>query len=662
MGQKVNPIAVRLNFNRFSDSSWFSDYYYSRLIYQDFNFRQYLNSIKQPNANKLGFRAARCIIHHYPKRILIHLFCLSDPRLLNIENEYKSINEDCLNKLLQGNRFLESGSFSIKNNYSATSKENFFSGKAEVSLYWLKSSILDKKRALINLHRGIAKSFPEPCKQAIPFDQTSSKELHGLSQSKRARSRAVCHLRAFVGQSNVGPHTQPLRPGWLSRLVPIARANSFDFPSILFSKNKKSHSISSEYPDGKNLRHGTLWSAINNISDVGCHLRASDLQRLGLPKEPLGASPNQGMSHTQAPGNALQAGLGLDNNQCTDRFLFNYSVPRKADILKGPDFHLRARSHFSFYAMHYYFMRKTNSVYLSKHSFVSIEHATPITPSEPSLHFDEISTLRDSNQEMGALQAKGAVLSEPSRRDEGAKAQSRSVYKQLSFSANTIWPSLHHIYENRNRAVWQLLSLDCPTAGEGATEERRTHGLLQRSDSPLGSFLKMKSTSAKNKRLAQPENKNVIGLLARHSRTLGVSHVRGPSKIMKSFAPLLSNVNFILSENSFGAFISLRTIKVNSVFQSAFLVAQEVACKLEQKKSFRIICRLIFQQISSCNYIKGIRIACSGRLNGAEIAKTECRKFGETSLHIFSDKIDYAHTRASTPYGILGIKVWISYI
>jgi small subunit ribosomal protein S3 len=101
---------------------------------------------------------------------------------------------------------------------------------------------------------------------------------------------------------------------------------------------------------------------------------------------------------------------------------------------------------------------------------------------------------------------------------------------------------------------------------------------------------------------------------------------------------------------------------VSSIFQSASLIAQEIACKLEQKKSFRQICRSIFQQISNCKYIKGIRISCSGRLNGAEIAKTECRKYGETSLHVFSDKIDYAQTKASTAYGILGVKVWISYV
>jgi len=63
-----------------------------------------------------------------------------------------------------------------------------------------------------------------------------------------------------------------------------------------------------------------------------------------------------------------------------------------------------------------------------------------------------------------------------------------------------------------------------------------------------------------------------------------------------------------------------------------------------------------------CQYVKGIRIYCSGQLNGAEIAKIECRKYGKTSSHVFSDQIDYAKAQASTPYGILGVKVWGNYI
>jgi small subunit ribosomal protein S3 len=125
----------------------------------------------------------------------------------------------------------------------------------------------------------------------------------------------------------------------------------------------------------------------------------------------------------------------------------------------------------------------------------------------------------------------------------------------------------------------------------------------------------------------------------------------------------LSNIQSRIESHT-GTFTSILPIKLTSVvYQTAYLVAQEIALNLEQKKSFRQICKSIFKQMGLCKYIiKGIRIKCSGRLNGAEIAKTECRKYGETSLHVFSEKIDYAHTKASTPYGILGVKVWIAYV
>jgi ribosomal protein S3 len=126
---------------------------------------------------------------------------------------------------------------------------------------------------------------------------------------------------------------------------------------------------------------------------------------------------------------------------------------------------------------------------------------------------------------------------------------------------------------------------------------------------------------------------------------------------------LLSNIQSRIESHT-GTFTSILPIKQSSVgYQTAYLVAQEISFQLEQKKSFRQICRSILKQMDLCQYIiKGIRIKCSGRLNGAEMAKTECRKYGETSLNVFSEPIDYAHTKASTPYGILGVKVWIAYV
>nr|ACH47052.1 ribosomal protein S3 [Isoetes engelmannii]ACI95881.1 ribosomal protein S3 [Isoetes engelmannii] len=119
-----------------------------------------------------------------------------------------------------------------------------------------------------------------------------------------------------------------------------------------------------------------------------------------------------------------------------------------------------------------------------------------------------------------------------------------------------------------------------------------------------------------------------------------------------------------LSSSRTNTFTSIEPVKITCVYKSASLIAKEISYELERKKSFQRICGLIFERIENCNcnkYAKGIRIRCSGRFKGAEIAKTEYIKSGETSLHVFSDQIDYAEAGASTPYGTLGVKVWVSY-
>ncbi len=65
------------------------------------------------------------------------------------------------------------------------------------------------------------------------------------------------------------------------------------------------------------------------------------------------------------------------------------------------------------------------------------------------------------------------------------------------------------------------------------------------------------------------------------------------------------------------------------------------------------------------NHIKGIRVMCSGRVGGkskkAQRSKIQNFKYGETSLHVFSSKIDFKSKNAFTSFGTLGIKVWICY-
>ena len=90
----------------------------------------------------------------------------------------------------------------------------------------------------------------------------------------------------------------------------------------------------------------------------------------------------------------------------------------------------------------------------------------------------------------------------------------------------------------------------------------------------------------------------------------------------------------------------------------AQLVADGIARQLEARISFR---RAMKQSIASTMRMgaEGIKVTCSGRLGGAEIARTEQYKEGRVPLHTFRADIDYALSEALTTYGIIGIKVWI---
>jgi small subunit ribosomal protein S3 len=90
----------------------------------------------------------------------------------------------------------------------------------------------------------------------------------------------------------------------------------------------------------------------------------------------------------------------------------------------------------------------------------------------------------------------------------------------------------------------------------------------------------------------------------------------------------------------------------------AKLVAENVAAQLEKRVMFR---RAVKRAVASSlkQGAKGIKIAVSGRLNGAEIARTEWYREGRVPLHTFRADISYSEAIAKTTYGVIGVKVWI---
>jgi small subunit ribosomal protein S3 len=90
----------------------------------------------------------------------------------------------------------------------------------------------------------------------------------------------------------------------------------------------------------------------------------------------------------------------------------------------------------------------------------------------------------------------------------------------------------------------------------------------------------------------------------------------------------------------------------------AQIVADSIAKQLERRIPFRRAMKKALQASMEAGAL-GIKIEVSGRIGGAEIARTEWYKEGSTPLHTIRADIDYAHGRAETTYGSIGVKVWI---
>nr|QIA60062.1 ribosomal protein S3 [Radula japonica] len=413
MAQKVNPISVRLNLNRSSDSSWFSDYYYGKLLYQDLNFRDYFGSIRPPTGNTFGFRLGRFIIHHFPKRTFIHV------------------------------------------------------------------SFLD--RLSQSRHQGLG---------AIPSIKSIGRRINDNTVKQR---------------NEIGIWPKKRRYEYHDRSPSIQKIDQ--------------------------LFRVSDWMA--DIRSTFQNIRSKDEND--------------------------------DRRASEERYAFSRFAPsipvavraeKKKDIFgsEGDFFCFTGRASLDYFVMQYLFNLKNQ------------------------IQFDPMVNRSPVAQGLAGTSTIGEVLP-PAEQGTQSGESIRQPKSTLYFDAIIF---LRYV------------------------RFRKARSSLSSRDYYLKKMQFLFSNQTRTNTLIQP-------------------------------------------------------VKIASVYRSASLIAQEISWKLEQKKSFRQICRSIFKQIKKCPYVKGIRIGCSGRLNGAEIAKTECKKYGETSLHVFSDQIDYAKTQASTPYGILGVKVWVSY-
>ena len=107
-----------------------------------------------------------------------------------------------------------------------------------------------------------------------------------------------------------------------------------------------------------------------------------------------------------------------------------------------------------------------------------------------------------------------------------------------------------------------------------------------------------------------------------------------------------------------GEEIQISIMEIKNPEIDASLVAESIAHQIENRVSFRIAQKKAIRNTMKAG-AKGIKTSVSGRLGGAEMARTEGYTEGNIPLHTLRADVDYAHKEANTTYGKIGVKVWI---
>ncbi|YP_006460179.1 ribosomal protein subunit S3 (mitochondrion) [Erythranthe guttata] len=539
MARKGNPISVRLDLNRSSDSSWFSDYYYGKSVYQDLNLRSYFGSIRPPTKLTFGFRLGRCIIIHFPKRTFIHFFLPRRPRRL--KRRAKSRPGKAKSRRWELGKV---GPIRCLHSSDGTEEErNEVRGRGSGKR--VESIRLDDRKK-----QNEIRIWPKK-KQGYGYHDRSPSIKKNLSKSLRVS----------------GAFKHPKYAGVLNGIFRKTKLFLFFCPKKSRSDGPTSH-----------LQQRTLPA-------VRSSLNYSVMQYLLNTKNKMHFDPVVVLNHFVAPGVAEPSTMGGANAQ--ERSLDKRIRARIAFFVESSTSEKKCLAEAKNRLTH--FIRQANDL-----RFAGTTKTT-----------------------ISLFPFFGATFFFP--RD--------GVYNNLFFeNAREQQKLLGQCW----RKCWNLMAKD------------KVMELIDK-------FIDLGRIGELIKGIEM-----MIEIILRNRRIpYGYNSYLNEVKKMRSLLSNRTNTNTLIE-----------SVKIKSVYQSASPIAQDISFQLRTKRrSFRSIFSHIVKNIPLVmkKGVTGIRICCSGRSKGAEIARTECGKYGKTSRNVFNQKIDYAPAEVSTRYGILGVKVWISY-
>jgi len=135
-------------------------------------------------------------------------------------------------------------------------------------------------------------------------------------------------------------------------------------------------------------------------------------------------------------------------------------------------------------------------------------------------------------------------------------------------------------------------------------------------------------------------------------------HTAKPGMVIGKGGQSIEELKVALKEVVKDKFVLINIVEVKTPENNAQLMAENIAAQLEKRISFRRAMKQTIQRAMKTG-VKGVKTACSGRLGGAEIARTEQYHEGTIPLQTLRADIDYGFIEANTIYGKIGVKVWV---
>ena len=136
-------------------------------------------------------------------------------------------------------------------------------------------------------------------------------------------------------------------------------------------------------------------------------------------------------------------------------------------------------------------------------------------------------------------------------------------------------------------------------------------------------------------------------------------HTASSGAILGKNAKSMDGLKSILKNVSFASDIKIDIEDIKRPDIDAACVAHNIALQLAKRASFKRVAKRMIDAASRFDNCLGVKIICSGRLGGAEIAKSEVFKHGSVPLHTMNANVEYGFAESLTIYGIIGVKVYI---